>query len=296
MASFRAHEFAIAAEGQSAPVRNIFNLLFLCAITVAILLNVPHNSPKGVSLYNNVASTLEQTMEKAPDIVRAALPKPASAFATESAMSPAELMNRWEPLIAQASKQFSIPAAWIRAVMHRESGGRTMLGEGRPITSKAGAVGLMQVMPGTYAEMRAEYHLGANPYDAHDNVIAGAAYLRWLHRRYGFPAMFAAYNDGPGQYEGHLQGGRALPAETKAYIAGITASIDRHGAGTATLTRPDGREITISKAAVRAIRKALPGEYAASVRSVISIGRKRQGVREDVATASAIIGLGQTNT
>jgi soluble lytic murein transglycosylase-like protein len=291
MASFRAHEFAIAAEVQSAPVRNIFNLLFLCAITIAILLNVPHNSPKGVSLYNPMASTLEQTVEKA-----VAAPKPLSAFETEAAMSPAQLMNRWEPLIAEASKQFSIPAAWIRAVMHRESGGRTMLGEGRPITSRAGAMGLMQLMPGTYKEMRAEYRLGADPYNAHDNVIAGAAYLRWLHRRYGFPAMFAAYNDGPGHYEDHVQGGRELPAETKAYIAGITASIDHHGSSTATLTRPDGREITVSKAAVRSIRKALPGEYAASVRSVISIGRKRQGVREDVATASAIIGLGRANT
>jgi len=291
MASFRAHEFAIAAEVQSAPVRNIFNLLFLCAITIAILLNIPHNSPKGVSLYNPMASSLEQNLETV-----VAAPKPASAFVTEAAMSPAQLMNRWEPLIAEASKQFSIPAAWIRAVMHRESGGRTMLGEGRPITSKAGAMGLMQLMPGTYKEMRAEYRLGADPYNAHDNVIAGAAYLRWLHRRYGFPAMFAAYNDGPGHYEDHVQGGRELPAETKAYIAGITASIDHRGAGTATLTRPDGREITVSKAAVRSIRKALPGEYAASVRSVISIGRKRQGVREDVATASAIIGLGRANT
>jgi soluble lytic murein transglycosylase-like protein len=296
MASFRAHEFAIAAEVQSAPVRNIFNLLFLCAITVAILLNVPHNSPKGVSLYNHMASTLEQTVENAPELVKAAMPKPVSEFATEAAMSPAQLMNRWEPLITEASKQFGIPATWIRAVMHRESGGRMLLGEGRPITSRAGAMGLMQLMPGTYKEMRVQYRLGANPYDAHDNVIAGAAYLRWLHRRYGFPAMFAAYNDGPGHYEDHVQGGRALPAETKAYIEGITASIDRHGSGTATLTRPDGREITINKAAVRSIRKALPGEYAASVRSVISIGRKRQGVREDVATASAIIGVAHTNT
>ena len=94
MASFRAHEFAIAAEVQSAPVRNIFNLLFLCAITVAILLNVPHNSPKGVSLYNHVASTLEQTVEQAPELVKAVMPKPVSAFTTEAAMSPAQLMNR----------------------------------------------------------------------------------------------------------------------------------------------------------------------------------------------------------
>jgi soluble lytic murein transglycosylase-like protein len=234
MASFRAHEFAIAAEVRSAPVRNIFNLLFLCAVTVGVLLNVPHNSPKGVSLYNHVAATLERTVESAPAVVHvavAAIPvavsKPISQFRKEAAMTPAMLMKRWDPLIAEASKQFSIPADWIRAVMRRESGGRTMLREGRPIRSKAGAVGLMQLMPGTYKEMRVKHDLGADPSNPHDNVMAGAAYLRWLHRRYGFPAMFAAYNAGPGYYENHLQGVRALPAETQAYIQGITASLGR---------------------------------------------------------------------
>ena len=240
MASTRAHEFAIAAEVRSAPARNIFNLLILCAVTVCVLLNVPHNSPKGISLYNNVAATLERTLEKAPVVLpvvvpvmptMAALPKPISDFRKEAAMTPSMLMKRWDPLIAEAAKQFSIPAEWIRAVMRRESGGRTTI-HGRPIRSKAGAVGLMQLMPATYREMRIKHDLGADPANPHDNVMAGAAYLHMLHRRYGFPAMFAAYNAGPGYYEDHLQGARALPEETRAYIAGITASVGRHaGAG-----------------------------------------------------------------
>jgi hypothetical protein len=229
MASFRAHEIAIAAEVRSAPVRNIFNLLFLCAVTVGVMLNIPHNSPKGISLYNNVAATLEHTVEKAPVVLQVVVPvlppEPISEFRKEAAMTPSMLMRRWDPVIAEAAKQFRIPADWIRAVMRRESGGRTMLREGRPIRSKAGAVGLMQLMPATYREMRAKFSLGADPSNPHDNIIAGAAYLRWLHGRYGFPAMFAVYNFGPGHYEDHLQGTRALPGETSAYIQGITASL-----------------------------------------------------------------------
>ncbi len=50
---------------------------------------------------------------------------------------------------------------------------------------------LMQIMPETWAVLRRRYGLGADPYDAHDNIIAGAAYLRELHDRYGFPGFLA---------------------------------------------------------------------------------------------------------
>ena len=109
--------------------------------------------------------------------------------------------------------------------MRQESGGRTMLAENLPIVSAAGAMGVMQVMPGTYTEMAAQYGLGANPYNPRDNIYAGAAYLKWLHVKYGYPAMFAAYNDGPGNIEDHLHRGRALPAETRGYIAEIAKSL-----------------------------------------------------------------------
>ena len=109
------------------------------------------------------------------------------------------MLNRWDGIITEASQRFHVPKAWIRAVMARESGGRTMLGEDKPIVSSAGAVGLMQVLPETYDQMAEQHRLGANPFDARDNIMAGAAYLRWLHQKYGYPAMFAAYNAGPGQ-------------------------------------------------------------------------------------------------
>lgn len=137
----------------------------------------------------------------------------------EQSMSPAELMTRWEPFIVEASQRFSVPASWIRAVMRMESGGRTMLA-GRPIQSDAGAMGLMQLMRQTYDEIRTRYGLGSDLHDPRDNIFAGAAYLSELRKKYGYPALFAAYNAGPGRLEQHLFRKRALPRETRNYIAG----------------------------------------------------------------------------
>ncbi|TGQ04104.1 MULTISPECIES: lytic transglycosylase domain-containing protein [unclassified Mesorhizobium] len=114
--------------------------------------------------------------------------------------------------IAEASHRFRVPQRWIRAIMHLESAR-----DPRAVSSK-GAVGLMQIMPATWAELRLRHQLGRDPYDPRDNILAGAAYLRELLDRYGSPGFLAAYNAGPGRYEASLKG-RPLPAETRAYIA-----------------------------------------------------------------------------
>lgn len=129
-------------------------------------------------------------------------------------------LDRWQGLIAEASRRFGVSEAWIRAVMQAESGGRTTV-DGRPITSRAGAMGLMQVMPDTYEEMRRAHGLGSDPHDPRDNILAGTAYLRAMYDRYGYPGLFAAYNAGPGRYDDHLQHGRPLPVETHAYLATV---------------------------------------------------------------------------
>lgn len=261
--------------------RDGINLFFLIALTAAALI-ATHNSDPAAGA--RAATTIRRAVAK---IVQP--PAAPSAFEIEAAMAPGDLLKRWDPLVADAAKRFDIPEKWIRAVMRMESGGRTMLADGLPITSNAGAMGLMQVMPGTYDEMRAQYGLGADPYDPHDNVYAGAAYLSWLHRRYGYPAMFAAYNDGPGALEDHLYRGRLLPAETLAYVAGIGGILGKPARGVATLTRPNGMTIRIDKSTVRSIRAALPGEYADNVRAVITVGKRRQGVLESVADATAAL-------
>lgn len=101
-------------------------------------------------------------------------------------------------LIADASRRFAVPERWIAEVMQVESQRRA------EVVSLKGAIGLMQVMPGTYAALAARYGLGANPWDARDNVLAGAAYLREMYDRYGPIGMLAAYNAGPGRWEDHL--------------------------------------------------------------------------------------------
>jgi membrane-bound lytic murein transglycosylase B len=162
--------------------------------------------------------------------------------------------------------------------------------------SPAGALGLMQVMPDTYAQMRQQYDLGADPFNAHDNIFAGAAYLRWLHKKYGYPAMFAAYNAGPGRLEDHLAHGKKLPAETRAYISGITRVLGHpakirvaSSVHYANLTRPDGKTVRIDPGEVTGIRAPLPGEYADDVKTVVSIGKRQQALREDVASATQAI-------
>jgi soluble lytic murein transglycosylase-like protein len=119
----------------------------------------------------------------------------------------------WQPLIAAAAKRVGILVAWIRAVMRAESGGRTAL-DGRPITSTAGAMGLMQVMPETYRAMQQRLGLDADPYDPRDNIFAGAAYLRDMYDRFGYAALFAAYNAGPAASQAYLDGPTSLPNET----------------------------------------------------------------------------------
>ena len=126
----------------------------------------------------------------------------------------AERPSRSDPygaVITEAAQRFGVPEAWIRAVMRVESAGDV-----RAISS-AGAMGLMQIMPATWAELRVRHRLGSNPYDPRDNILAGAAYLRDMHDRYGSPGFLAAYNAGPGRYEEYLAG-RPLPAETRAYV------------------------------------------------------------------------------
>jgi hypothetical protein len=125
--------------------------------------------------------------------------------------------------VTEAARRFGIPAAWIRAVMAIESRAR------RDAISPKGAIGLMQIMPDTWTELRSRYALAGDPFDPHDNILAGAAYLRKLHDRYGSPGFLAAYNAGPRRYEDYLDGRRSLPSETVAYVAALLPLIDGNG-------------------------------------------------------------------
>ena len=122
-------------------------------------------------------------------------------------------------IITAASKRFGVPAAWIQALIHVESSGTT------GAVSQAGARGLMQLMPSTYAELRDKLSLGTDPFDPYNNVMAGAAYVRQLMDTFGAPGFLAAYNAGPGRYHQHVARGRPLPRETRAYVAKLSPAI-----------------------------------------------------------------------
>jgi soluble lytic murein transglycosylase-like protein len=141
-------------------------------------------------------------------------------------------VESWSPLIAEASRRFAISEEWIRTVMRIESRGDPMA------MSRRGAIGLMQIMPRTYAELRQRYGLGTDPYVPRENIMAGAAYLREMLDRYGPSGFLAAYNAGPGRYEEYLTTGRVLPDETVQYIQTVGRLSDGMAASSGVTAKP----------------------------------------------------------
>ncbi len=187
-----------------------------------------------------------------------AAPAASTAYAQQA---PAERPSRSDPygaFIAEAAQRFGVPEAWIRAVMRVESAGDV-----RAISS-AGAMGLMQIMPATWAELRVRHRLGGNPYDPRDNILAGASYLREMHDRYGSPDFLAAYNAGPGRYEESLAG-RPLPAETRAYVAALAPVVGGELAGPVVIAAAD--PLAWTRAPLFVAQSAGSGPAAAPVQS-----------------------------
>ena len=149
----------------------------------------------------------------------------APAMAQDMPAARSAVIHPYAGHVAEAARRFGIPEAWIWAVMRVESGGNSRA------VSRAGAMGLMQIMPATWAGLRTRYGLGPDPFDVRDNIMAGAAYLREMHDRYGnASAMLAAYNAGPGRYDDFVSRGRPLPAETVGYLAQLAPITGASGA------------------------------------------------------------------
>jgi hypothetical protein len=125
----------------------------------------------------------------------------------------------WGPYIREAAQRYAVPEQWVRAVMHQESDGQEQA------VSPVGAMGLMQVMPDTYEGLRMRYGLGGDPYDPHNNILAGTAYIREMYDRFGAPGFLAAYNAGPNRVDSYLAGAAVLPDETVNYLAAITPNL-----------------------------------------------------------------------
>jgi soluble lytic murein transglycosylase-like protein len=142
-----------------------------------------------VRLYNGtgyieMAATLVSNFEVEP--VPPAVPDPAPATPTPSISAPPPKLSPVELADAAADK-YNLPRALVRSVMAAESGFQANA------VSPKGAIGLMQLMPQTAAD------LGVDPHDPAQNVDAGVRYLRDLLIKYdgGLWHALAAYNAGP---------------------------------------------------------------------------------------------------
>lgn len=175
-------------------------------------------SPGGLPVYTNVprdGATL--LMALPPAQVRAAWrldpatgelsPYPRRARQSAHPQDPA-----LRSLIDQAARRHDLDADLLTALIRQESGFDPLA------VSRAGARGLMQLMPGT-----AQRYGVTRIHDPAENIAGGSAYLRDLLDRFGrLELALAAYNAGEGAVEKH---GRRIPpyAETRQYVASVLA-------------------------------------------------------------------------
>lgn len=191
---------------------------------------------------------------------------PAAAQAP-TAKAPVPAASSIDAFIAEASSRFAIPASWIRAVIHVESGG-----DATAVSSK-GAIGLMQIMPDTWADLAHRYRLSSDPTSPHDNIIGGTAYLRELYDRFGAAGFLAAYNAGPARFQRYLADGIPLADETRRYLGQLATALPdlpRDPLLTATPQPVDWRSAdlfaqpSIRLAPVDVVPVAMPSDHMAS--------------------------------
>lgn len=129
-------------------------------------------------------------------------------------------------LIRSTALQYNLDPSLLLAVARRESALNPNA------VSAAGAVGLMQLMPGTASMLGV-----TNPFDPVQSANAGAQYLAQLQAKYGSTQLaLMAYNWGPGNVDSWLQTGAGIhgqpvPSETQAYVASILAATEAGSGG-----------------------------------------------------------------
>jgi len=184
------------------------------------------------------------------------------ASAARSYQVPGSADDPWGPYIRDAAARYHVPQRWIRAVMQQESGGQLYASDGSLTISSAGAMGLMQVMPRTYDTLRQHYGLGDDPYDPHDNILAGAAYIHEMYGLFGAPGFLAAYNAGPDRLNAYLADGTPLPDETVNYVASIAPNLGTKMAMTGPLAMFAGNTALALQSRVRLPPTAADRAYA----------------------------------
>jgi soluble lytic murein transglycosylase-like protein len=122
--------------------------------------------------------------------------------------------------IEASAAAFGVDSALVRAVIQAESAYRS------DALSRAGAQGLMQLMPSTALRFNVD-----DPFDAAQNIRGGVQYLSWLLRRFGndLDRALAAYNSGEAAVDRY--DGVPPYAETRTYVARVKALADRYRSG-----------------------------------------------------------------
>ncbi len=147
--------------------------------------------------------------------------KPAASFNPPPSPEPLELeidskasnylpiVQDFESIIQEAGERYGVDPSLIRAVIQAESGGNPLA------VSRAGARGLMQLMPETAAELGV-----TNSFDPTQNIMGGTSYISRLLDRYrgDVKLALAAYNWGMGNLEKRPE---AMPRETKNFITAV---------------------------------------------------------------------------
>ena len=125
--------------------------------------------------------------------------------------------NAYRDEVARASREFGVEEAIVRAIMHAESAFNPNA------LSRAGAQGLMQLMPATAARFGV-----VNAFDPEQNIRGGVEYLAWLLKRFNGDLTLAAagYNAGEGAVQRH--GGVPPYAETQRYVVRVGTLADRY--------------------------------------------------------------------
>jgi hypothetical protein len=183
------------------------------------------------------------------------LPAPASANPALQSGDPEYIDIA--PHVREAALAYGLPEHWIYAVIRQESAGKI------GAVSAAGAMGLMQLMPPTWQRQRSRLALGNNPFEPRANILAGASYLREMYDLFGPDGFLAAYNAGPGRYRQWRDQGRPLPAETRAYVAALSATLMHPGSESAAPAKAIAITHWTSSAlfAVRFKRSSQPGPW-----------------------------------
>ena len=125
--------------------------------------------------------------------------------------------NAYRDEVTRAAREFGVEEAIVRAIMHAESAFNPNA------LSRAGAQGLMQLMPATAARFGV-----VNAFDPEQNIRGGVEYLAWLLKRFNGDLTLAAagYNAGEGAVQRH--GGVPPYAETQRYVVRVGTLADRY--------------------------------------------------------------------